>query len=291
MTDNQIIDILSNNEMFNQVGMISYVLRYLGWGFIKLMAFLSNNIENVVNKIYSLNGFFSSKYVDELLHKLFPIAWGILAIAILILGFKIMLNREFKLNGLVKNILISISIVMLLPLGMSQLSKITNSAISGLKSEYKFSADKIIKDNLYDLYYLDTVNFKPKTTLKNKLPVNSITSININEEIDSSKLKNKDVCNSKISLDKNGKKFKDGLKKGIFSLFPENYYRYSFKFWTIAISIGCITFTLLVTSIKISRIIFELGFIKLFGILYSFADLSTGQKNKEIIRCIVSNFV
>ena len=38
---------------------------------------------------------------------------------------------------------------MLLPLGMSQLSKITNSAISGLKSEYKFSADKIIKDNLY----------------------------------------------------------------------------------------------------------------------------------------------
>ena len=291
MTDKQIIDILSNNEMFNQVGLLSYVFRGIGWGLIKLMAFLANNIENVVNKIYSLNGFFSSKYVDELLHKLFPITWGILAIAVLFLGFKIMFNRDFKLNGLVKNILISISIVMLLPLGMSQLSKITNAAIGGLKSEYKFSADKIVKDNVYDLYYLDTVNFKPKTTLKNKIPVNAITAININEEIDSSKLKNKDICNSKISIDKNGKKVKDELKKGIFNLFPENYYRYSFKFWTIAISIGCITFTLLITSIKIARIIFELGFIKLFGILYSVADISTGQKNKEIIRCIVSNFV
>ena len=289
MNEKQIIDILSNSEIFKLVSFPNYVLRAIGWGIIKSLAFLSNSIEKVVNSIYSLNGFFSSSQVDSLIHSLFPIAWGILAIAILFLGFKIMFNRDFKLNGLVKNCIISVSIVMLLPLGMSQLSKITNSAISGLKSEYKLSADKIIKDNIYDLYYLDSLNFKTKN--KNNMPANLVNYIDINEEIDEGIVKNKEVFKSKISADKNGKKVKLDLKKGLFNMFPENYYRYNFKFWTMCISLGCTTITLLCTAIKISRIIFELGFVKLFGILYSFSDISTGQKNKEIIRCIVTNFV
>lgn len=289
MNENQIIDILSNSDIFKLVSFPNYVLRSIGWGIIKSLAFLSNNIEKVVNRIYSLNGFFSSSQVDNLIHSLFPIAWGILAIAILFLGFKIMFNRDFKLNGLVKNCIISVSIVMLLPFGMSQLSKITNSAISGLKSEYNLSADKIMKDNIYDLYYLDSLDFKTKN--KNNMPLNLVNYIDINEEIDEGTVKNKEVFKSKISADKNGKKVKVDLKKGLFNMFPENYYRYNFKFWTIIISLGCTTITLLCTAIKIARIIFELGFVKLFGILYSFSDISTGQKNKEIIRCIVTNFV
>ncbi|MDB8790410.1 hypothetical protein PN398_06735 [Romboutsia sp. 1001216sp1] len=289
MNENQIIDILSNSDIFKLVSFPNYVLRSIGWGIIKSLAFLSNNIEKVVNRIYSLNGFFSSSQVDNLIHSLFPIAWGILAIAILFLGFKIMFNRDFKLNGLVKNCIISVSIVMLLPFGMSQLSKITNSAISGLKSEYNLSADKIMKDNIYDLYYLDSLDFKTKN--KNNMPSNLVNYIDINEEIDEGTVKNKEVFKSKISADKNGKKVKVDLKKGLFNMFPENYYRYNFKFWTMIISLGCTTITLLCTAIKIARIIFELGFVKLFGILYSFSDISTGQKNKEIIRCIVTNFV
>ncbi|MDB8803190.1 hypothetical protein PN294_13455 [Romboutsia sp. 1001216sp1] len=289
MNENQIIDILSNSDIFTLVSFPNYVLRSIGWGIIKSLAFLSNNIEKVVNRIYSLNGFFSSSQVDNLIHSLFPIAWGILAIAILFLGFKIMFNRDFKLNGLVKNSIISVSIVMLLPLGMSQLSKITNSAISSLKSEYNLSADKIIKDNIYDLYYLDSLDFKTKN--KNNMPSNLVNYIDINEEIDEGTVKNKEVFKSKISADKNGKKVKVDLKNGLFDMFPENYYRYNFSFWTMVISLGCTTITLLCTAIKIARIIFELGFVKLFGILYSFSDISTGQKNKEIIRCIVTNFV
>ncbi|MEG2983532.1 MAG: hypothetical protein RR835_02445, partial [Peptostreptococcaceae bacterium] len=291
MTDKQIIDILSQQEIFKDSNCVNYVIRYIGWGIIQVLKFISNSIEKVVNNIYSLNGFFSSKQIDELIRSLFPIIWGILAISIMFLGFKIMFDRNFKLNNIVKNIIVAISIVMLLPLGMSQLSKMTNASIDGLKSEYKFSADKVIKENLYDIYYLDNVNFKPTKSQRNNIPTNSINYININEVIDSSKVKNKDICTSKITTDKDGKKVKASLEKGIFNLFPENYYRYNFKFWTIILTMGCITFTLVISSIKISRIIFELGFVKVFGILYSFSDISTGQKSKEIIKHIVSNFV
>lgn len=291
MTDNQIIDILSQQDIFQDSNCVNYVIREIGWGFIQILKFVSNSIEKVANNIYSLNGFFSSKQVDELLRSLFPIIWGILAIALVFLGFKIMFDRNFKLNNIVKNIIVAISIIMLLPLGMSQLSKMANVGINGLKSEYKFSADKVIKENLYDLYYLDNVNFKPTTSQRNNIPTNSINYININEVLDSSKVKNKDICTSKITTDKDGKKVKASLEKGIFNLFPENYYRYNFKFWTIILTMGCITFTLVIASIKISRIIFELGFVKVFGILYSFSDISTGQKSKEIIKHIVSNFV
>ena len=290
MSDSQIIDILSQ-DFFNLTGFITPIFRAIGWGLIKLMASLSNKIEGIVNKIYSLNGFFSSKYIDELLHNLFPIIWGILAISILFLGFQIMFNRDFKIDGVIKNTLIAFSIILILPLGMSHLSKITNTAINGLKSEYKFSANKIIKENVYDLYYLDSTNFKQGLTINNRFSTEDICNLNINEEVDTSKVKNKDVFSSKIGIDVNGKKTKDSLEKGMFNLFDENYYRYSFNFWTILLIIGCTTFTLIITSIKIARIIFELGFVKLFGVLYAVSDISTGQKNKEIIRCVVSNFI
>ena len=59
----------------------------------------------------------------------------------------------------------------------------------------------------------------------------------------------------------------------------------------ILTTLSCTTITLLATLFKVSRIIFELGFVKLFALLYSFADIANGQKLKEVIRYIVSNFV
>ena len=56
-------------------------------------------------------------------------------------------------------------------------------------------------------------------------------------------------------------------------------------------TLSCTTITLLATVFKVSRIIFELGFVKLFALLYSFADIANGQKLKEVIRYIVSNFI
>lgn len=292
MSDEQIISILQNTDWFTLSSPVNYILRWLGWKILTLLANVSNTIESIVNEIYSLNGFFNSEQMNNFIDEMMPIIWVILAISLAFLGLKIIFDREFKVNTVIKNFAVAVSIVVLLPMGMDHMAKMTSVATDGLKTEYKFSANKVLKDNLYDLYYLDSQNFKNKTS-KNNIPVDNITSssIDINEEIDSGEVENKDVFSSKLSTDSSGNISKQELDSIFFGLFSENYYRFNFKFWTPFITLLCTAFTLLISSIKIARIIFELGFVKLFGILNAFADITTGQKTKEIIRCIVSNFV
>ena len=291
MSDEQIIEILSNNDFFEIASPFGWLLRDLGWRVIKILSNLANGLEGVVNEIYSLNGFFRSQEVDNLINQLMPLIWVILAVSIAFLGLKIILDRDFKVNDVIKNLVLTVAVVMLLPMGMTHLEKITTEASKGLKYDYNFSSEKVIKDNFCDLYYLDEVGFNSAT--KNNIPASKITSdlISINEEVDSKETENKDLFKSKLVTDSSGNYEKRDLKKTFFGLFSEKYYRYDFKFWTIFITIGCIVITLLCTCFKVARIIFELGFVKLFGILYSFADISNGQKIKEVIRCIVSNFV
>lgn len=291
MSDEQIIEILSNNDFFEIASPFGWLLRDLGWRVIKILSNLANGLEGVVNEIYSLNGFFRSQEVDNLINQLMPLIWVILAVSIAFLGLKIIFDREFKVNDVIKNLVLTVAVVMLLPMGMTHLEKITTEASKGLKYDYNFSSEKVIKDNFCDLYYLDEVGFDSAT--KNNIPASKITSdlISINEEVDSKETENKDLFKSKLVTDSSGNYEKRDLKKTFFGLFSEKYYRYDFKFWTIFITIGCIVITLLCTCFKVARIIFELGFVKLFGILYSFADISNGQKIKEVIRCIVSNFV
>lgn len=291
MSDEQIIEILSNNDFFEIASPFGWLLRDLGWRVIKILSNLANGLEGVVNEIYSLNGFFRSQEVDNLINQLMPLIWVILAVSIAFLGLKIIFDREFKVNDVIKNLVLTVAVVMLLPMGMTHLEKITTEASKGLKYDYNFSSEKVIKDNFCDLYYLDEVGFNSAT--KNNIPASKITSdlISINEEVDSKETENKDLFKSKLVTDSSGNYEKRDLKKTFFGLFSEKYYRYDFKFWTIFITIGCIVITLLCTCFKVARIIFELGFVKLFGILYSFADISNGQKIKEVIRCIVSNFV
>ena len=86
------------------------------------------------------------------------------------------------------------------------MEKMTTTGSLGLKSEYKLSANKVIKDNLYDLYYLDENNFNlsKKNNISEDLiiPKSIMGSgfINIDEVVDESLVTNKDVFKNKISL-------------------------------------------------------------------------------------------
>ena len=63
-----------------------------------------------------------------------------------------------------------------------------------------------------DLYYLDENNFN--LSKKNNIQEDLISLINIDEIVDASLVKNKDVFKNKISLDPNGQKKKEALGNG-----------------------------------------------------------------------------
>ena len=124
MGESEIINILSNGDIFNVTSILKTLIRGLGWSLIKLLAFLSNGIETVVNEIYSLNGFFSSQQLNDFIDELLPLAWVILALSIVFLGYKLIFDREFRINNIFKNISVSIAVFMLLPMFMGHMEKI-----------------------------------------------------------------------------------------------------------------------------------------------------------------------
>ena len=107
MGESEIISILSNSEIFNLTSILKTLIRGIGWGIINLLAFISNGIETVVNEIYSLNGFFSSQQLNDFIDEILPLAWVILALSIVFLGYKLIFDREFRVNNVFKNIIYS----------------------------------------------------------------------------------------------------------------------------------------------------------------------------------------
>lgn len=269
-------------------GIISNCIRWVLWKIVTLLSLLVNSIEKAVTKIYNINGFFNFPEVTALIDKYKPLVWVILAISIGILGFKIMFNRKQNRGELPSNILFCILIIVLLPTLMTKLDNMTSIAVKDVVSEYTSSANELIKNNIYDLYYLDSNGFDLNN--KNSIKSNEILTVDANETIDLDEVNNKAVLGKKIRFDKNGNKKLEDLKTGWFKI-DEEYYRYGIDFLSIIVTLGAMGITLICIGLKVARLIFELAFNKLLAILFAFADIGDGKKLKEIIKHIFSMFI
>ena len=264
-------------------------IRWLGWGLVTLLAKLVNGIESTSNKVYTINGFFNSSEVSQLIDKYEPLVWTILAISIGILGFRITFNRQQNRNELPSNILFSVLVVVLLSTFMTKMNEITKIAISSINNTNQSITDTLVKESLYDIYYLDDNNFNLAGETNN-ISADSIYNIDINEAIDTSEVKDSDLFKKKIIFEENGDKKLVKLEKGWFSI-DEMYYRYNIDFISVIISLGAIGVAFVCIMLKVIRLLFELAFNKLFITLLAFADISDGKRLKEMVKHIISIFI
>lgn len=264
-------------------------VRWLGWGLITLLAKLVNGIESTANKVYTINGFFNSSEVNQLIDKYEPLVWTVLAISIGILGFRIIFNRQQNRNELPSNILFSILVVVLLSTFMTKMNDITKVAISSINNSNQSLTNTLVKESLYDIYYLDDNDFNLAGE-KNNISADSIYNIDINEALDTSEVKDSDLFKKKIIFKENGDKKLVKLEKGWFSI-DEMYYRYNIDFISVIISLGAIGIAFVCIMLKVIRLLFELAFNKLFITLLAFADISDGKRLKEMVKHIISIFI
>ena len=281
---------LTNLNILTITGIINYAFRWLGWKIIEVLASVVNGIEEAVNKIYTLNNFFQSNEINSLIDRYKPVMWAIFAIALLILGYKIMLNKKRDRQSIPTNILFSLIVVMALPMMMVQMSKITDMIVRDSKSEYTSSANLLVKDGLYDLYALDQNDFDFSN--KNNIPDSNIFNIDINEEFDvDSDTKHEDIFERKIETLPNGEIKDTKLEKNWIAM-DENYYRYNIDFIPVIISLLTTGITLLCVGFKVAKLIYELAFKKLFAIIFAFADIEDDNKRlKAILKDILSSFL
>ncbi|XZM35348.1 pLS20_p028 family conjugation system transmembrane protein (plasmid) [Clostridium perfringens] len=281
---------LTNLGILTITGVVNHCFRWLGWGTIEVLASVVNGIEEAVNKIYTLNNFFQSKEINSLIDRYKPIMWAIFAISLLILGYKIMLNKKRDRQSIPTNILFSLIVVMALPMMMVQMNKITDMVVRDTKSEYTSSANLLVKDALYDLYALDRNDFD--FSKRNNIPDSNIFNISINEEFEvDSDTKHEDIFKYKIETLPNGEIKDTKLEKNWIAM-DENYYRYNIDFIPVIISLLTSGITLLCVGFKVAKLIYELAFKKLFAIIFAFADIEDDNKRlKAILKDILASFI
>ncbi|PEP80351.1 hypothetical protein CN581_15795 [Bacillus toyonensis] len=304
MKDEEILKVLESFSDYLQVGdIVNYVLRWLGWFLIVGLSLVVDALEGVTDAILGIKGFFNSPEIQNFVDMLYPLFVVLLAISFLYIGYMFIMNKQMNRSQIIINIFITLSVLCLLSTGMTKVDKFTDDAIAVVKSEQKGSlSDEIIKKNITDIAVIDQNGWKKKEDMnpKNNIPEKNIRQIDITEKIDEDFefTKDKDLSDNGKKILKN-KRVMDALgvaslaelKDGWFDFFPEKYYRWHWNFWNIFFTLLITGLTLLLVSIKLARLFYELAFNYLLANILAPADVANGQKLKAVLSNILNIFI
>ncbi|MBX0352909.1 pLS20_p028 family conjugation system transmembrane protein [Bacillus toyonensis] len=304
MKDEEILKVLESFSDYLQVGdIVNYVLRWLGWFLIVGLSLVVDALEGVTDAILGIKGFFNSPEIQNFVDMLYPLFVVLLAISFLYIGYMFIMNKQMNRSQIIINIFVTLSVLCLLSTGMTKVDKFTDDAIAVVKSEQKGSlSDEIIKKNITDVAVIDQNGWKKKEDMnpRNNIPEKNIRQIDITEKIDEDFefTKDKDLSDNGKKILKN-KRVMDALgvaslaelKDGWFDFFPEKYYRWHWNFWNIFFTLLITGLTLLLVSIKLARLCYELAFNYLLANILAPADVANGQKLKAVLSNILNIFI
>lgn len=291
------IDILTAyDSFFIKVDFFINCFRILGWWIIRGLAFLVGKLEDIVNEVTFITDFFESAGINALITKFKPVLGLLLVFSIIFIGYQLMFNKKYDRSKIPMNMILALCIVVALPIAMTKLNDLTGAVMGEVKGNVSITK-QIISNNVTDLYLLDEADFPMDENkqvvdieIKNNMGGN-ILNINLNEEIDRSKVKskNKRVFENEVFRDKNGVS-KLSKINGLFK-WDDEYYRFSINFFTIMCTLFITAFVLIFTAVKIVKLSIELAFSKIMTTFVAVADLSGGQKLRQSINGIISIFV
>ncbi|MBY0105216.1 hypothetical protein H7S74_28275 [Priestia aryabhattai] len=303
MKDEEILKKLHEFSDYLDIGnILSYLLRKLGWACIQILSFLVDGLEGITDSVLGVKAFFNSPEIQDFITKIQPFLYVLLAFSFLYIGYMLIIQKKVNREQIMINIFISMAVLLLLNTSMLKADKFTDQAIEAVDLNEKGTvSEKIIKSNITDVAQFDITKWKsPKLKESNKVPQKNIMMIDITEKMDEDfKVSEKDklsddgqkIITHKADITPDGKEGLVELDNGWFDFFPELYYRWSWNFWTIAISLFVIGMTLLFTSIKLAKLCYELGFNAILAQLVAPADVADGQKLKAVLKNILNTFL
>ncbi len=293
----QFSDVLTTNNIF-----ISG-LRIMGWGILLFLKMIVDGLEGMVNNVLTLTDFFMSEPVQDFLDTIQPGLYILLAFSLAMIGFRLIFNKEKNRADIPMNIFISIMTITLLAFGMGKVNEFTHDAVdvAQVNTDSFTTSDRVMEDYITDIAVYDETGWEnPDVEEQHHVKPNSLDMISINETIDDSfEKENGDSLSdqgqklvmNRVGLESNGE---EGIvelgKSGLFDFLPENYYRWHVDWLTAMVTLGVMAFTMVLISIKVAKLCFELGFNHVVALIMAYADISTGQRLKAIIKNIGSIF-
>lgn len=273
-----------------------HCLRWLGWLIIRGLAFLVGKLEKVVDSVTFVTDFFDSAGINELIEKFKPVLGLLLVFSIIFIGYQLMLNKKYDRSKLSMNIILALCVVVVLPIAMTNLNKLTKLGMDEVKGNVSM-VKQIVSNNVTDLYLLDEKGFPldDKNNAKDISPKNNmgdnILKIDPNEEVDRGKVsgKNKIIFENELIRNKDGGEELSRIN-GLFK-WDDEYYRFHINFFTIMCTLIITAGVLIFTAVKIVKLSIELAFSKVMTTFVAVGDISGGQKLRQSINGIISIFV
>ncbi len=303
--DKTVIKILQSFS-FKKQDVMSNIGRQIGWGFVTGLHWLVEGIEGVVFNVNdTVGGFFTSDGVTKLEQKVFPLAIALFVLVILFIGILSMIKpRNF--SAIAGNLAVGMVIAVGLPTLLSSAYSLTNQAITYLNSDssgtVELLSDKILVDNITDNTMYDNENFK-STTLKYKSyyakpksDISKITEIDPTELVDPDSMKHPKVWKNRVQTDKDGKQSLQSLGDGTFGfinipIFSQHYYRWNINWFSIIFTLIITAFALILSGIKIARLLYELVINQTMAQFLALLDIVTAQRLKKCLQMLLSTFV
>lgn len=299
MSEQDIIDILIKfREQLEIASFLNAPVRVLAWFFILGISKGVDLLSGALEEVYSLINFYDSPEINDFIDKYIGVIFLMGTLALVWLGWKIIVINETDLKKVVTNSLVAITIFLVLPWSMVQAEKLVTAAVDTLDDGVSKSS-KIFKSNITDIYALDNAEWK-STNPKTKNFIEDDVSVDL---IDITEVVNTGGFFTKSPLSDNGKEIltqKLVNSSGTYDLADlesnlftddEAYYRYSWHPVYMTVELITLFLVLTITLFKTAQLIIELGVLKVFSQITVFTDIESGQRNKKVVEKIKNTFI
>ena len=291
------------------------ILRYIGWGIIKFLAYIVDGLYKSFDGVFSLMTFTTSDKLAGLIGKYKVLYKIFLTVTIVIVGLWLIIGNKLENQLNVSTCLMLMLVILLgMPVITEKMSSLTTNAskyaVSSWSEDKNFKIDSIasglIYDQIVDLNVLDK-SLNPKTgamsrfsTYGNssndfKLGTDDYKYISINEGMgdeNNDDLINPDVWRNKLRYNVKSKGNFETVKLTDKFYFTEYYYRYQIRSWAMLIlELSASVFVLLLTLIRIVRLIIEVVMAQIYMPIISVTDIVAGQRVKEALKGFLMLFL
>ena len=290
--------------------LLSFAVRPIGWALAKGLAFLVNCLGGAIYGINSAaSGLFTNPQVADLMKKVIAVATVLLALVIAYIGLQFIVKPQ-KISTVMTNFIVGFLLFVSLPTLVTGAYNLTEAAIGSIGANNLSSlGNQVLASNVIDTTFYDTNGFNEKLSQKNLYASNAdgVRNIDPVEMVDGSedqkidgcvKIQNKDFWCKRVQTDSSGNKtltnLWDGMQPGALvgsKIFSEFYYRYKIDWFNTYVTLFVTGFALILSGIKIARILFELIIKQTLAQVVGLLDIHTGQRLKQCLQSLLSSFV
>ena len=285
--------ILTHKEYFSTSSIWNDILRSIGWGIVKFLAMLSNLCEQLFNAAYEMINFIDTDSFKKFISKFSVWIVPLLTLSFVAIGIYLMYSE--KKPPLLKNILIGLAIIFVMPTIITALNKgliaTKNDLLDGSMT------NQVVLNNISDLQYIGNSGFNFSSTLADGGgDVDTvIKAVDPTKHINPKKIDDatqKSVFSHYLDIDDNYNiVWNEFENKGMFDIFdPPYYYRYYIHFFQLMLFLLANILIFTFSAYAVLRMIFEIVTTRIMACLHS-VELASGQKTIKILEYFFQAYI